>query len=163
MSRRSKSPYPALDPRLNLKSRAEIIETDYINGLYDKDGNQVIRALTEDEKAWLNKFYTETVNASFVKDGTDFYTSSEDRKKLYTENNKRNSCVFTKSKKLNKLDTIDNTTYEIMNEEVCESYDPEDILLSKERSIKQLEEISKNLKNRRTKLNRSSTKNHSKP
>ena len=60
--------YPALDRRYNTKARRYIIETDYISGVKDSDGNQVIRPLDEKEKEWLNQFYTESVNADFYKD-----------------------------------------------------------------------------------------------
>jgi len=38
-----------------------------------------IRALNDDEKAWLDKFYGEYVNNSFKKDGTDLHSHDEDR------------------------------------------------------------------------------------
>lgn len=52
-NRRAQSAYPALDPRLNLKTRSELIETDYIDKLSEKD------------KQWLNDFNQEYVNADF--------------------------------------------------------------------------------------------------
>lgn len=67
-NKRSKSKYPALAKHLNLKSRQESIEPQYINGVFDKDGKEVIRRLTEDEKAWLNQFYEETVITNFLHD-----------------------------------------------------------------------------------------------
>ena len=65
-SRRRKEKYPALKKEFNLKRRSEFIETDYINGIYDSEGNEVIRPLTEEEKDFLNKFNEETINANFV-------------------------------------------------------------------------------------------------
>lgn len=67
-SRRSKAKYPALQKKLNLKMRSDYIESDYINGVYDEKGNQVIRPLTDEEKQFLNDFYEETVNANFLHD-----------------------------------------------------------------------------------------------
>jgi hypothetical protein len=50
---------------MNLSSRKDYIETDYVNGVYDKTGNPVIRKLTFKEKEFLNKFYEETVVTNF--------------------------------------------------------------------------------------------------
>lgn len=49
-TRRNSQKYPTLNPGYNLKSRAELLEIDYAN------------QLSEDEKAWLNKFNEEYVN-----------------------------------------------------------------------------------------------------
>lgn len=68
VNRRSKAKYPALQKKFNLKMRQDYIEPDYINGVYDKDGNQVIRSLNHTEKEFLNKFYEETVGANFIHD-----------------------------------------------------------------------------------------------
>lgn len=67
-SRRSKAKYPALNKGMNLSSRKDYIEPDYVNGVYDSEGRQVIRALTEDEKSFLNKFYEETIVTNFYHD-----------------------------------------------------------------------------------------------
>jgi len=67
-SKRSKSKYPALEKRYNLKTRDDYIEPEYIDGVKDEDGNTVIRAMNDEEKQWLNDFYEETVNADFIRD-----------------------------------------------------------------------------------------------
>lgn len=43
------------------------------------DGSEGIRALTEEEKEWLNQFYGEYVNNSFNRDGTDIHQHSEEQ------------------------------------------------------------------------------------
>jgi hypothetical protein len=45
--------------------RREFIDTDYVNGVYDEEGNQVIRPLTEAEAKVLASFYKEYVHATF--------------------------------------------------------------------------------------------------
>src|SRR5271165_6149819 len=52
-SKRSQAPYPALDPKLNLKTRYELFDADYIDKLSEK------------EKQWLNDFNNEYLNADF--------------------------------------------------------------------------------------------------
>ena len=67
-TRRSRAKNPALQKKFNLKVRQDYIETDYINGVYDKHGNQVIRALNDDELEFMNKFYEEAIGANFQHD-----------------------------------------------------------------------------------------------
>jgi hypothetical protein len=128
VNKRRKVKYPALDPRFNLKGRKCYIEADYINGVYNQNGNMVMRPLTDDEKEWLNKYYEETVVTSFNRDGTDLYDSDEDRRKFYKDNNTRNVCLYNMMKKTGRLHSIDitadNVTYELEK-----SYDPENIMI----------------------------------
>lgn len=67
-SKRSKTKFPALNKGVNLSSRKDYIEPDYINGVFGKDGKQVIRPLTDKEKEWLNQYYEETVVTNFYHD-----------------------------------------------------------------------------------------------
>lgn len=87
-NRREREKYPALDVGLNLKSRTESIDYDYVNKLSDKD------------KAWLNKFTEEFVNASFDTTNTrrNLHKSKEGRRDCYNRNNARNRDVLTKQK-----------------------------------------------------------------
>jgi hypothetical protein len=48
--------------------RQDYIEPEYINGVYDKEGRQVIRPLNASEKEFLNSFYEEVINANFLHD-----------------------------------------------------------------------------------------------
>jgi len=65
---RKDSKYPALDKSKNLLSRSEYIETDYVSGIYDETGQEIIRPLTDKEKEFLNKFYEETIVTNFYHD-----------------------------------------------------------------------------------------------
>lgn len=67
-TKRKKSKYPALSKGLNLKSRKDYIECDYINGIYDEYGNEIIRPLNKKEMEFLNNFYEETVVTNFLHD-----------------------------------------------------------------------------------------------
>jgi len=103
VSRRDKTKYPALDRNLNTKDRRYFIETEYINGVYGMDGKLAIRALNDEEKSFLNKYYQEVLTASFVKDGTDFYTEESQQRVLYTENNSRRRCLFNTAQRTGNL------------------------------------------------------------
>lgn len=107
MSRRSNSKYPALDPNLNLRVRRSYIEADYIDGVRNSSGEEVIRPLTDQEKEWLNKFYKETIVTSFKKDGSDFYDDVEDQRSLYRDNNKRNTCLYNFLHRINRIAELD--------------------------------------------------------
>ena len=48
--------------------RQDYIETEYVNGTYDKDGVRVIRPLNAEEKKFLNAFYEEVVSSNFMHD-----------------------------------------------------------------------------------------------
>lgn len=56
----------ALKKASNTRSRRSVIEADYVNGVYDKNGKQVIRPLNEEEKEWLERYYEETVVTNFL-------------------------------------------------------------------------------------------------
>lgn len=61
MAKKRKGKYPNLDRSQNTKTRTDYIETSYVDGVFDDQGNELIRGLTDDEKEWLNKFYGEFV------------------------------------------------------------------------------------------------------
>lgn len=63
--KRNQTKYPALDKTFNLKTRSDLYDYDYINGYHDEETGVTIRALTESEKEYLNKFTEEYVNAGF--------------------------------------------------------------------------------------------------
>lgn len=48
--------------------RQDYIEPDYVNGVYNDKGEQVIRPLNDDEKRFLNSFYEEVIGANFIHD-----------------------------------------------------------------------------------------------
>lgn len=95
----------------NLKSRRYFIETDYINGVKDSSGKYVMRPLTQEEKEFLNKYYKEVVNAQ----PKDFYTSKEDKSKIYNENNARNRDVYTNARITGRLKIIDPVKFDNLN------------------------------------------------
>jgi len=68
VSRRKKAKYPALEKGLNIKSRKDYIEVDYINGIKGDAGEYAIRPLNESELEFLNKFYEETIVTNFAHD-----------------------------------------------------------------------------------------------
>jgi hypothetical protein len=81
--------YPALNPRLNAKTRFEVLDMDYLNKLNDA------------ELHYLNQFMAEYVSGAFKKDSSGEYSSEnlnrtvEERRDCYTRNNVRNRCGLT--------------------------------------------------------------------
>jgi phage shock protein A len=72
---------------MNLKSRRDYLPTHYINGvesITEDKTQEGIRALTEEEKDWLNQFNKEFVGASFSKNDEDnlHKTSAKVEKKV---------------------------------------------------------------------------------
>jgi len=67
-NKRNQVKHPALDKTYNLKTRTDLYENDYINGYHDEETGETIRALTDKEKDFLNKFNEEFINASFKSD-----------------------------------------------------------------------------------------------
>lgn len=87
-NKRARTKYPALKPELNLKSRYELIDYDYIDKLSDSN------------KAWLNKFTEEYVNASLDSENLEnnFHSTTELKKDCYRRNNARNRDILTRAK-----------------------------------------------------------------
>lgn len=85
-TKRSKTKYPNLDPKLNLKIRQELFDCDYLDKLNDK------------EKAFLDKFNNESINASFNKNPRkNLHKSKEQRKACYDANNARNRDILSRA------------------------------------------------------------------
>lgn len=86
-TRRAKQKYPSLTKGYNLRSRADLLDVDYL----DK--------LSEEEKEWLNAFFEEEVNANFNHDGPKVNRrSKKNKKRVYDANNARNRDILTRIK-----------------------------------------------------------------
>jgi len=112
-TKRAKVKYSALDPTVNLKTRYELIsDYDYL----DK--------LTEQEKAWLNKFTKEYVNADLdtKHKGRNLHKSDKLKKDCYDRNNARNRCIWTKCKASGKFVSIDEVPKKIIENESYEDH-----------------------------------------
>ena len=96
-SRRSKTKYPALDPGLNLKTRTDLIDYDYLD------------QLTPKEKKWLNKFTEEYVGASLDTENLkkNLHNTKELKKDCFDRNNARNRCILTLQKAQSRIEYIE--------------------------------------------------------
>jgi hypothetical protein len=120
-SRRSQAKFPALEKKYNLLSRQELIgDFDYIHLLNDK------------EKAFLNKFVEEEINASF-KHSKPLNKTKSERRECYNSNNRRNRCLLTKNKILGNMEDL-STVKEVSQ------LNPEEILIGIQE--KELEELN---------------------
>jgi hypothetical protein len=95
-TKRSLAKYPNLKPELNLKTRFEQLDMDYID------------QLSESDKKWLNQMMGEYVGASFNKDNRkNIQKSKEHKKDSYDRNNSRNRCILTRAKATGIVDYIE--------------------------------------------------------
>ena len=87
-TKRGKEKYPALKPHLNLKTRYDLLDFDYVDQLSDKD------------KEWLNKFAEEYVNANIDTKNPkkNLHRTKALKKDCYDRNNSRNRCILTRAK-----------------------------------------------------------------
>ena len=81
--------YPALNPRLNAKTRFEVLDMDYLKKLDDA------------ELKFMNQFMAEYVSGAFKKteegdySRDNFHSTVEERRECYSRNNTRNRCGLT--------------------------------------------------------------------
>lgn len=113
-SKRSRTKYPDLNPSVNIKMRKEEIE----------DMASYLDQLNEKEKAWLNQFAKEYVNANLK--NAKFHKSKKMKKDCYDRNNARNRCVLTRAKAAGQMIDYDLTAY---NKKLQEEEQIEDELL----------------------------------
>ena len=99
-TQRSKTKYPALNPGLNLKTRTDLIDYDYV----DK--------LSKREREWLNKFTEEYVNASVDSKNLkkNLHNTEELKKDCYDRNNARNRCILTLQRAQGKIEYTEENT-----------------------------------------------------
>ena len=109
--------YPSLNPLRQVFNRRDLIDMDYI-----KD-------LPESAKKWLNGFISETVVTNFDHDGTKLYKTKKDKRKLYSENNKRNIDTYNVAKSSGKLVSINNVYEEIEGNRSTNNNNVEDALI----------------------------------
>jgi len=62
-----------MEKKSSYNKRKDLAFAPYVDGVYNEDGEMVIRPLNEEEKAFYDKFNNEFVNASFNNDSTDLH------------------------------------------------------------------------------------------
>jgi hypothetical protein len=112
-TRRSKEKYPALVPHLNLRTRFEEIDYDYV----DK--------LTDEEKEWLNRFTAEYTNADF-RHKNKIHKKKKDELQAYKRNNDRNADILTRAKASGKIYGLEVIRF------AGEQLSPEEIMIQRE-------------------------------
>jgi hypothetical protein len=114
-NRRSESERPNLEPRLNLKTRYDLYDQDYLH------------KLSPEELDWLNKFNKEYVSADLDTKNPrkNFHKNKKLKKDCYDRNNARNRDILTRAKASKQL-----LPYEDLEEE-SQNKEYEDYLISK--------------------------------
>jgi uncharacterized protein YecE (DUF72 family) len=90
----------ALKPNLNLKTRWEEIQ----------DLASYADTLSEEDRDWLNRFAEEYICANFRHKGETIHKNEEQIKEIYTRNNARNRCIFTREKAQGILNYLEEIT-----------------------------------------------------
>lgn len=100
-NRRAKAKYPALNPSLNLKTRAILVDYDYVDKLSDS------------EKEWLNKFTNEYVHASLdtKKLKKNLHNTQKLKKDCFDRNNARNRDIYTREMAQGKMFSTEDLDY----------------------------------------------------
>ena len=105
-NQRSLTKQANLKPHLNLRTRQDLIDYDYLHKLNEK------------ELEWLNKFTEEEINASFSKNNKkNFNKTDEEKRKCYNRNNARNRCILTKQKAAQRLKQLEDIKEKTKNPE----------------------------------------------
>jgi hypothetical protein len=104
-NKRSQSKYPDLEGRLNLKTRYDLYDQDYIDKLSTK------------EKEWLNKFNREYISGTLdsVNPKKNLHNTKKLTKDCYDRNNSRNRDVLTRAKASNQMDDFEDLVEESIN------------------------------------------------
>lgn len=137
-NRRNQTKFPALEKKYNLLSRQDLLDFDYLDKLNDK------------EKAWLNKFVEEEVNASF-RHSNPLNKTKKQRKACYDKNNARNRDLLTKNKILGNVEDLMSVTKE------TSGLNPEELLIGiQEKELEELNNLNSSLDS--TKNGQNSTK-----
>jgi hypothetical protein len=115
-TKRSREKYPALKPELNLKTRSELIDYDYIDKLSEKD------------KKWLNQFTEEYTNASLNTKNSrkNLHKTKKLKKDCYDRNNARNRCILTRANATGMIESYDELKKQInLEDDLIEKLDSE--------------------------------------
>jgi hypothetical protein len=119
-TKRSRSKYPALDPSLNLRSRRDLFENDYIHKLSEKD------------KAWLNKFNNEYINDVIDRKNLkkNLHNTQALKKDCDDRNNSRARCIFTRQKAGGDLVyTEDKKTYDFVDDVIVDELNADNVTI----------------------------------
>lgn len=111
--KRDMHPYPALEKNLNLKTKQDELEIDYIDKLTDK------------ELEWLNRFNEEYVNASLNRKQIkrNIHSTKELKQSCDKKNNDRKTCLFTREKAAGNLRYFSELDYYSVDNNELEQYE----------------------------------------
>jgi hypothetical protein len=110
LNSREKQKYPNLKKMYNTKIRQDLLDQDYIDKLSDS------------EKAWLDRFNKEFINATFEKKKkytkNNLHKGEKKRKELYKDNYSRQNCLYNVKKATKSLVSIEGAFNKTQNTNV---------------------------------------------
>lgn len=125
-SKRSRAKYPGLSHDLNLKTRYEEIDFDYL----DK--------LSPEELKFLNNFVEEEIHADFRHKGKKLNTTKKAKRRIYSKNNARNRDIYSRASASHRLDYFSG-----INENIGSNYDLEKLVYKIDLDRKEQKKIKK--------------------
>lgn len=101
-SRREKLKYPELDPKYSLKTRADLLDQDYLH------------KLSPEELEWFNKFNKEYISGDLNREdlSSNLHNTKKLKKDCDDRNNARNRDILTRVKASNQVVELDVLTDE---------------------------------------------------
>lgn len=105
-NRRELTEYPALNPGVNLKTRKELVDYDYLHKLEEKD------------LEWLNKFTSEYVHDILDREdlSKNFHNTPELKKECDDMNNARNRDILTRKHAMNDESTLEDAAKKLIED-----------------------------------------------
>jgi hypothetical protein len=82
--------------------------------------------LTDEEKAWMNAFLSETIVTNFYHGGPELYTDVADKRQFYRDNNSRNKDALNWAKAKSMLSNVEDVASSLDREELKTPSDVED-------------------------------------
>lgn len=89
------------------------MDVEYVKGVYDEKGKELIRPLNDEEKEFLNSFYEEYYGTNFKHKGELLHKTKKERLELYGHNNARNRCLYNLKRAIGFLHELQDHIYNV--------------------------------------------------
>lgn len=126
-TKRDKDKYRFLFKEKNARAIKEYLETEeYMNGVYNEEGDEISRPLNDEEKDFMNRFNANFYCGHFEKDGTDFVEDRHERRRLWNEKYARRMDALNSAGATYRLHEYDDARYARYLDKGCGYEDEEE-------------------------------------